>query len=175
MEHVTLVLDNIRSAYNVGAVFRSAASFGVTSVVCLGITPHPRRDPDPRLPHVAEQAHRAIAKTALGAETVLTTYYFEHASEFLTSYTSPVLALEQSSAATPLPDFVPPVPSALVIGSEVEGVTPPVAEYVTEHLEIPHTPAKESLNAATACGIGLYDYYRKLDGRGQNGQHQNTK
>lgn len=163
MEQITLVLDNIRSAHNVGAILRSAVAFGVKETVCLGVTPYPKQHNDQRLPHVANQAHKMIAKTALGAETLLTTYYLHNFQEFFEKYSHSIIVLEQSSEATMLPAFHPETPCSLVIGNEVEGVSSEIMERCGQIVEIPHTNRKKSINVATASGIALYDFYTKLE------------
>lgn len=163
MEQITLVLDNIRSAYNVGAILRSAAAFGIKNVVCAGITPYPKQHYERRLPHVAEKAHHAISKTALGAEKILTTSHIEDIDEFAKNYTNAIYALEQTDGSIPLQQFNPLPPMALVLGSEIDGVLEKTREWVTGYVEIYHAAHKESLNAATACGISLYDFYSKLE------------
>ncbi len=163
MEQITLILDNIRSTYNVGAVLRSAAAFGVRNVVCVGITPYPKQYDERRLPHVAEKAHHAVSKTALGAETILTISHVEDINEFAENYSNAIYALEQTDKSIPLQEFTPVPPMALVIGSETEGVLERTRECVAGYIEIYHATYKESLNAATACGVSLYDFYTKLE------------
>lgn len=63
-----LVLDNVRSAHNVGALLRTAEGLGVKTVYTCGLTPHPKQVADARLPHVIAAAEQKLAKTALGAE-----------------------------------------------------------------------------------------------------------
>ena len=73
MPHITLLVHNIRSTHNVGAIFRTAEGFGVTEIVLSGYTPYPRLETgDPRLPHIAEKLTAQIHKTALGAEAMKT-------------------------------------------------------------------------------------------------------
>ncbi|PSO43124.1 hypothetical protein BRC19_02255 [Candidatus Saccharibacteria bacterium QS_5_54_17] len=169
MEQITLVLDNIRSAHNVGAIMRSAAAFGIRDMACLGVTPYPRRWDDSRLPHIASRAHRAIAKTALGAEEALTVRHFPRIDDFQQQFTASVYALEQTSEATGLPDFTPRPPLALIIGNELEGVSGRALARTAGCIQIPQeTTAKASLNAATACGVALYGCYTKLHQRTQD-------
>jgi tRNA G18 (ribose-2'-O)-methylase SpoU len=169
MEQITLVLDNIRSAHNVGAIMRSAAAFGIQDMACLGVTPYPRQGDDSRLPHIASRAHRAIAKTALGAEEALTVRHFQHIDDFRERFTASVYALEQTPEATGLPEFRPRPPLALIIGNELEGVSGQALARTAGCIQIPQeTTAKASLNVATACGVALYDCYAKLHQRTQD-------
>lgn len=165
MEQVTLILDNVRSAHNVGAILRSAAAFGVGRVVTLGITPYPALPYDPRLPHVARKAHAEITKTALGAETILPLERYDDIAAFTSGFSGSIYALEQTETATPLPQADPILPGALILGHETSGVSQSALEAATEHLYIPYSTHKESLNVATAAGIALYDWYLKRAAR----------
>src|ERR1700722_16580196 len=72
---IRLILDNLRSSGNVGSILRTADACGIQQVYACGYTPHPRMADDPRPPHLADASHRAIAKTALGAELTVTTFH----------------------------------------------------------------------------------------------------
>lgn len=165
MEQITLVLDNIRSAHNVGAILRSAAAFGVGRVVTLGITPYPALEHDSRLPHIARKAHAEIAKTALGAETILPIERYDDIAAFVAGFSGSIYALEQTDEAIPLPRADPILPGALILGHETSGVSHDALESAKKHLYIPHSTHKESLNVATTAGIALYDWHLKLTGR----------
>ena len=152
MPHITLLVHNIRSTHNVGAIFRTAEGFGVTEIVLSGYTPYPRLETgDPRLPHIAEKLTAQIHKTALGAETMVPFHYIETIEEWLeeNQRTSqlPVIALEQSEPSTMLPDFTPPEEFALLLGEEVHGIPPGLLERCDQSVEIPMYGQK---------GIALY-------------------
>lgn len=161
MEQITLVLDNIRSAYNVGAILRSCAAFSVENVVALGITPYPEQPNDPRLPHVSRNAHRSIAKTALGAENIVKVEHYENTHDFLQILSQPLYALEQTTSAQPVHDFRVEPPYSLVVGNEVDGVSPQLLEAAHGHIVIPHSSAKNSLNASVATGVALSTLYHR--------------
>ena len=78
MTKITLILHNIRSTHNVGAIFRTAEGFGAQEIILSGYTPYPQLEQnDPRLPHISEKLTSQIHKTALGAETMVPFRYVE--------------------------------------------------------------------------------------------------
>ena len=147
---VTIVLDNVRSMYNVGAFFRTADAAGIQKLCLCGITARPPK--------------RAIAKTALGAEE---TVPWEHAweprplVEGLRERGYEIAAIETSVHAIDLFDWQPRFPVCLVFGHEVDGIRPEVSALCDTHVRIPMLGAKHSLNVATAGGIVVYELLRK--------------
>ncbi len=147
---VAVLLDDIRSAYNVGAFFRTADAAGVEKLYLCGITGRP--------------PHAGIAKTALGAER---TVAWEHAwdpvaaAEALRGRGYEIAALETSARAVDLFDWRPAFPVCLVFGHEVEGVRPALSAACDTHVRIPMLGAKHSLNVATAGGVAIYELLRK--------------
>jgi tRNA G18 (ribose-2'-O)-methylase SpoU len=147
---VTIVLDSVRSLYNVGAFFRTADAVRAEAIVLAGITPTPD---DPR-----------IAKTALGAE--LTVSWFRSASaadavDALRARGFEVAAIETSLHAVDLFDWQPRFPVCVVFGHEVEGIQPALLERCDVHVRIPTLGTKGSINVATAGGVVLYELLRK--------------
>ena len=145
-----LILDNIRSAYNTGSMFRTADAAGVSSIVLTGYTPAPieksRERPD-------------IAKVALGAEKsvpwkVVPTV--TEAIEELKNLGYAICILERDAKAMSLFEYKPTTKFALVVGNEVEGVPPEVIQMADAILEIPMNGMKESLNVSVAAGVALY-------------------
>ena len=156
---VVLVVHNVRSAYNVGSMMRTAEGLGVEDVYLTGFTPYPFFAKDSRPPHIAAKADRMIAKTALGAENSLKWSYKEKISELINEFRREdysIVALEQTSEALLLPEFklVPKV--ALIVGSEVGGLTTDVLDLADQHVQIPMQGAKESFNVSVAAAIALY-------------------
>jgi tRNA G18 (ribose-2'-O)-methylase SpoU len=147
---VTIVLDNVRSLYNVGAFFRTADAARIAKLWLCGITGRP--------------PHRAISKTALGAEE---TVPWEHAWEpvsvirALRESSREVAAVETSVHAVDLFDWMPRFPVCVIFGHEVEGIRPEVAALCDTHVRIPMLGTKHSLNVATAGGIVMYELLRK--------------
>lgn len=162
MIQLTLILDNVRSTHNVGAVLRTADATGVTKVVCCGITPYPRLADDPRDPVVSGRHTREIAKTALGAERAVKIEHQSATTDAIAAaraFGCTVYALEQADGAANLLRFEPPSAAgriALVIGNEPSGVSNEALKACDEVLEIPQRGSKESLNVAVAAGIAMY-------------------
>lgn len=149
---IVVVLDHVRSLYNVGSVFRSSDAFCIEGVVLCGITARP--------------PHPEIHKTALGAEESVEWKYFEQTEDALTwlkqqGYT--VLAIEQCEGSTMLQDFQRELGKkyAVVLGNEVKGVQQQVVDLCDGCLEIPQYGTKHSLNVSVAAGIILWHLSKK--------------
>lgn len=157
MPSIMLIAHNIRSAHNVGALFRTAEGFGVERLILSGYTPYPRLSADDRLPHIADKLTDQIRKTALGAESMVP--YEHHDFPDLktlkdSGYT--IIGLEQDPRAIPLQDYRKPDKVALLIGEEVNGLDPVLRDGCDVLVEIPMFGAKESFNVSVATGIALY-------------------
>lgn len=157
MPEIIVIAHNIRSAHNVGAIFRTSEGFGVATIILSGYTPYPRITNDPRLPHIADKLTDQIHKTALGAEVMVP---FEHAEQppltDLKNQGYRIVALEQSERSILLPDYTPPQKIALLLGEEVHGITPELLALCDDTIEIPMKGQKESFNVSVAAGIALY-------------------
>jgi len=157
---LTLILHNLRSSHNVGAILRTADAVGVHDVIAVGTTPYPELQNDSRPPHVRSSNTRAIAKSALGAEQSVSISYQPDIKESLkeikaAGYT--ILALEQAPGSYDLSSYRRPKGKvALVVGPEVAGIESDVLDLCDVILEIPMSGQKESLNVAVAAGIALY-------------------
>ena len=156
MPKITLVLHNIRSTHNVGAIFRTAEGFGVRNIILSGYTPYPKMIPDTRLPHITEKLTNQIHKTALGAENMVPFEYHETIDEWLESNQLPLVALEQSERSIMLNKFEPPAEFALILGEEVNGIDTNLLDKIDHIVEIPMFGQKESFNVSVATGIALY-------------------
>ena len=147
---VSILLDNVRSLYNVGAFFRSADGVGAARLYLSGITGRPPK--------------RGISKTALGAEE---TVEWEHAWDpmplvrRLREQGVELAAVETSLGAVDLFDWKPRFPVCVIFGHEVEGIRPEISEACDTHVRIPMLGTKHSLNVATAGGVVLYELLRK--------------
>lgn len=142
---MVLILDNIRSLYNVGSMFRTADGFGVEKIWLCGITGTPEQN--------------GLKKVALGAELAVPWEKSRHAwrlVERLKKDGYAVVGLERCPGATPIGKYRPPGKLALVVGNEVRGLTPAMRRRLDAVLEIPMRGTKESFNVAVACGIALY-------------------
>lgn len=144
-----IVLDNVRSAFNVGSVFRSADGCAAEHLYLCGMTcapPHPR-----------------LARTALGAaDHVPWTWLADplDAVAALRDRGIPLVAVESTPEARPLFAFDWPRPVALVFGHEVRGIAPDVLAACAAAVRIPMLGHKRTLNVSTACGIVLYETLR---------------
>jgi len=147
---VAVLLDNVRSMYNVGAFFRTADAASLEKLYLCGITGRPPK--------------RAISKTALGAEE---TVPWEHVWDALPLASAlrqrgyELAAIETSVHAVDLFDWQPCFPVCLIFGHEVEGIRPELAALCDTHVRIPMLGVKHSLNVATAGGVAIYELLRK--------------
>jgi len=145
-----VLLDNVRSMYNVGAFFRAADGVGLQKLCLCGITAHPPK--------------KAISKTALGAEeTVAWEHEWDvvHMAENLRRSGFKIAAIETSPQAIDLFKWQPEFPVCVAFGHEVDGLRPELLEMADSHVRIPMLGQKKSLNVATAGGIVLYELLRK--------------
>ncbi|PZR25049.1 MAG: RNA methyltransferase [Citrobacter freundii] len=148
---VMVVLENIRSAYNVGSVFRTADAFLVEGIYIIGYS--------------AKPPHKEIKKTALGAEETVSWQHFSTSAEAIErlkvdGYT--VLAVEQAEGSIKLQELRPAEGQkiAVVFGNEVTGVEQSTIHLCDGVLEIPQFGMKHSLNIATAAGVVLWELVR---------------
>ena len=150
---VVIVLDNIRSLYNVGSVFRSADAFLVQAIYLCGITATP--------------PHREIQKTALGASETVAWKYFEStrlALESLKEEGFYIYCIEQTKSSVMLQDTVinKTQKIALVFGNEVKGVDQEIINSSDGCIEIPQFGTKHSFNISVSAGIVLWEIYKKM-------------
>ena len=150
---VILVLDDVRSAYNVGSVFRTADAFRVEKIFLCGITGAP--------------PNREILKTALGATESVSWEYVSDIREVITGLKGlgySVFAFEQVENSIKLHDFIPEGNRkyALVFGHEVFGVKQDILNMCDGCLEIPQFGTKHSFNITVSAGIALWDISNKL-------------
>ncbi|MDA8979602.1 RNA methyltransferase [Chitinophagales bacterium] len=149
---VLVILDNIRSLNNIGAVFRTCDAFAIEKIYLCGIT--------------AQPPHRDIRKTALGAtETVEWTYKESTLKlvEELKEKGVHVLAIEQVEGSISLQDFqlTDHHKLAIVFGNEVEGVQQAVVDACNDSLEIPQLGTKHSLNISVSAGVVLWELFKQ--------------
>ena len=158
-----LVLDNIRSAYNVGAIWRTAEAAGVDQLLLVGTTPHPDYAGDPRPPYIADRAAKLVAKTALGAEAIVSFEYYDNIATAITQLQHNhyvVASLELADQAVNLFEYTRPEQFALILGHETNGISPAVQAQCDVTLQIPMAGRKESLNVSVAAGIAMYQLTR---------------
>lgn len=148
-----VVLDNVRSMHNVGAIFRTADAFLLEKIVLCGITPQP--------------PHREIHKAALGATESVDWIYEENISTALQNLKAEnfkIIGIEQTSNSEKITDF--PINKdekyALVLGNEVDGLSDQAFEFYDTFLEIPQLGTKHSLNVSVCGGIVMWAFFKSL-------------
>lgn len=150
---LVVVLDNVRSMHNVGAVFRTADAFLVEKIILCGITPQP--------------PHREIHKAALGATESVDWQYYESITEAvldLKTLKYEVIGIEQTSDSKMITDFKIEKEKkyALVLGNEVEGISDEILKHCDCFLEIPQEGTKHSLNVSVCGGIVMWEFFKNL-------------
>jgi len=148
---VIAVIENVRSAYNVGSLFRTADAFLLEAIYITGYT--------------AKPPHKEIKKTALGAEDTVEWKYFQNATDaiiYLKDIGYKVYAVEQvqNSLSLEKVSFDPNEKIAVVFGNEVTGVEQETILRCDGCIEIPQLGMKHSLNIATAAGVVLWEIIR---------------
>lgn len=145
---VIAILENIRSAYNVGSVFRTADAFLIESVFITGYT--------------AKPPHKEISKTALGAQDSVDWKYFESAKpaiEHLKQNQYKIFAVEQVTGSISLLKLrlLHSDKMAFIFGNEISGIDPETLPLCDGYIEIPQFGIKHSLNISVAAGIVLWE------------------
>ncbi|MBQ9214663.1 MAG: RNA methyltransferase [Bacteroidales bacterium] len=149
---VVVVLDNVRSALNVGSVFRTCDAFKISQIILCGITATP--------------PNNEIRKTAIGAEQSVDYRYFKstvQAVETLKSEGYKIIAVEQAEESVSLQDLKIEngQKTALVLGNEVKGVDDSVMTLCQQCVEIPQFGTKHSLNVSVSAGIVIWEVFNK--------------
>ena len=149
---ISLLLPNIRSAYNVGSFFRTCDGLGIGHIFLSGYTAVP--------------PHKEIAKTALGAEDMVSWSQHPDPVALVSELQQKgvcVTALELSEHSVPLTAFTRKFPLCLVVGNEVEGVSKDILRCADEQVHIPMQGKKESFNVMIAGSIALWHISQKLN------------
>ena len=147
---VSILVENVRSVYNVGSIFRTADSFGAEKIYLTGITATPPR----------EDLH----KTALGAEESVAWEYSKSSIELAKRIKKEGITLaliEQTNKSQSIFNVDIDFPVCYIVGNEVDGVSDQLVELADIHLEIPMHGIKQSLNVSVATGIIGYELSRK--------------
>jgi 23S rRNA (guanosine2251-2'-O)-methyltransferase len=149
---IIVILENIRSAYNVGSVFRTSDAFLIEAIYIIGYS--------------AKPPHKEIKKTALGAEETVNWKYFKTTAEAITEVQKlgyNVYAAEQAEGSYKLNAIAtePDEKIAIVLGNEVTGVEQSTISLCDGCIEIPQLGMKHSLNIATAAGVVLWELVRQ--------------
>lgn len=150
-----LVIHNVRSAHNVGAMFRTADGAGIDEIILSGYTATPPRE---NALHYTE-AEKSFQKTALGAEKYVS---WRKVASLRTVFTGLkkegfcIAALEQNEKSIPYQEYRVIGKIALLVGNEVRGIDAKILKQCDVILEIPMRGKKNSLNVSVATGIALY-------------------
>lgn len=155
MLEIAVLLHNVRSTYNVGAVLRSADGAGVSKVFLTGYTPSPTDR--------FGRARSDIAKTALGAEKSVVWEYALSSARLITRLKKEgwtIVGVEQDMRAVEYRAFACPQRTVFVFGNEVRGLSKQVRDQCDSLIEIPMRGRKESLNVSVTVGIILFHFNR---------------
>lgn len=149
-----VILDNVRSLNNIGAIFRTADAFLIEKIYLCGIT--------------AKPPHKDIQKTALGATESVAWEHVENTLQLVSQLKSEgvfVASIEQAETAIMLDEFSvqKEMTYALIFGHEVKGVSQDVVSASDAVIEIPQLGTKHSLNISVSSGVVLWDFFSKLN------------
>jgi len=145
-----LILDNLRSSFNVGSIFRTAECFGVQKILTCGYTANPLNE--------------KVRKTAMGTTEFVKWQHFgktEDAIKFLKVEEVMIFALETTSHARNISDVIFTKPAALLLGNEALGISKEILELVDDVVEIPLGGWKNSLNVGVTAAIACYEVTRQ--------------
>lgn len=147
-----VVLDNVRSALNVGSAFRTSDAFALKGIYLCGITATP--------------PHKEILKTAIGADEAVEWFYFNQSIQAVQTLKSEgyhIIGIEQTDKSISLSDFqiTPSQKYAIVFGNEVKGISDDLLPYLDECIEIPQFGTKHSLNISVCVGIIIWEVFKQ--------------
>jgi len=149
---VCVVLDGVRSKYNIGSIFRSSDATLVEKVFLTGISPQP--------------PHPAIDKSALGATDVVPWQYCPSAAEAVKDLKARgffIVALELTHSSIPYSEMKYKFPMCLIIGNEVDGVSDDLLDLCDAAIDIPMHGRANSLNVANAYSIAIFEILRQYN------------
>jgi tRNA G18 (ribose-2'-O)-methylase SpoU len=150
---ITIVIDNVRSGLNVGSIFRTADAFLIERIILCGITTTP--------------PHKEIRKVALGSTSSVCWEYEKEtidAINKLKKLNYHIAGVEQADNSTKLNNYHKfKKPIAIIFGNEINGVAQNVIDNCDSVIEIPQFGTKHSLNISIACGIVVWDLWKKIN------------
>jgi 23S rRNA (guanosine2251-2'-O)-methyltransferase len=150
---ITIVLDNVRSALNVGSIFRTSDAFLIENIILCGITATP--------------PNKEIRKAALGSTNSVTWKYVKNTTDAVQQLINEgyyVVGVEQADKSTFLNEFkLPKKPIAIILGNEVNGVDQQAIDLCNEVIEIPQFGTKHSLNVSVTTGIVIWKIWEKIN------------
>lgn len=146
---INVILEDIRSALNVGAMFRTSDAAGISKLILAGITPYP--------------PHNRIPKTALGAIDYVEWEHDKDSQKLIDKYAkeSELVAIELTEKAVNYTDYNYSKPTTIILGNEITGVSNYALSQAKQVVKVPMFGQKESLNVATTYGIVIYEIIRQ--------------
>ena len=150
---IKVLLDNIRSAHNVGSIFRSCDAFLIDEIILCGIT--------------AKPPNKEIRKTALGSTISVKWSYFENIKDAILKLKQEkyqIISVEQADKSTDLKNFKIQSEKkyAIIFGNEINGVNQKVIDMSDDVVEIPQFGTKHSFNGSVSVGIVIWDFFTKI-------------
>jgi len=150
---VIVILDNIRSAHNVGSVFRTCDAFLIDKIILCGITAIP--------------PNKEIRKTALGSSESVDWRYYKNTEEVIMKLKKEeyqIIAVEQANKSIKLESFKPENEKkyAIIFGNEIKGISQKIIDNSDSVIEIPQFGTKHSLNVSVSAGIVIWDIFSKI-------------
>ena len=150
---VIVILDNIRSAHNVGSVFRTCDAFLIDKIILCGITAIP--------------PNKEIRKTALGSSESVDWRYYKNTEEVIMKLKKKdyqIIAVEQANKSIKLESFRPENEKkyAIIFGNEIKGISQKIIDNSDTVIEIPQFGTKHSLNVSVSAGIVIWDIFSKI-------------
>tara|TARA_B100000482_G_scaffold186781_1_gene164784 strand:+ start:64 stop:597 length:534 start_codon:yes stop_codon:yes gene_type:complete len=150
---VIVILDNIRSAHNVGSVFRTCDAFLIDKIILCGITAIP--------------PNKEIRKTALGSSESVDWRYYKNTEEIIMRLKKKdyqIIAVEQANKSIKLESFRPENEKkyAIIFGNEIKGISQKIIDNSDSVIEIPQFGTKHSLNVSVSAGIVIWDIFSKI-------------
>ncbi len=149
-----MLLDNIRSVHNVGSIFRTAETIGVSKIYCLGTTPTPVDR--------FQRKRRDFVKVALGSEDLVPWEHVDNSSSLVKRLKKDgfrIIAVEQSEGSVNYKKIKPTNKSVIILGNEVLGVSGSLLKVADVIAEVPLKGEKESLNVSVVAGIALFQIF----------------
>lgn len=150
-KEIRLLLNDIRSVHNVGSIFRTAETLGISKIYCAGTTPQPFDR--------FRRKRKDFAKVSLGSEEMLPWEYTDNALKIIKSCKKEgfeIISIEQSDKSTDYKNVSIENKALIILGNEVEGISPDILKASDTIAEIPLVGKKESLNVSVAAGIVLF-------------------
>ena len=150
---IVIILDNIRSAHNVGSIFRTCDAFLISEIILCGITATP--------------PNKEIRKTALGSAESVDWRYFDNSEEVVLNLKKEgfqIISIEQADKSLKLEKFSPKKNEkyAFIFGNEIKGIDQKIIDISDNIIEIPQFGTKHSLNVSVSAGIIIWDVFSKI-------------